>query len=190
MRQNVWGQKIFGHHLCQIWYEHTGIRQEEDPKADLESESTTPALTGPTSWALVCSSSSSIFFCWSSRSCFCLASSCCRISCSWVRLHGLTTGTGVGAGVGAAGGAATAAGAATTGGGAGWAETGCGEDASSDWRHTDVKGSEDKEWFGQNKEKQPQESASTSSSFVTSLLLIETFHFTSSTFQREFGKEY
>ena len=29
----------------------------------------------PTNWALVCSSSSSIFFCWSSSSCFCLAKS-------------------------------------------------------------------------------------------------------------------
>lgn len=68
--------------------------------------------TCPASWAFVCSSSSSIFFCCNSSSCFCLASSCCRISCSWVSPAGAVWGTARGRGGGAG---VTGAGLAGTG---------------------------------------------------------------------------
>lgn len=47
-----------------------------------------------TSCAFVCSSSSSIFFCWSSNNCFCLASNCCLIICSSSKFFSLTGGWG------------------------------------------------------------------------------------------------
>lgn len=66
-----------------------------------------------------------------------MASSCCRISCSWVRLDRLTLEADWEAGTAVAAGAAGGGGGAT-GCGDGVAATGCGEGASSDWKHAEI----------------------------------------------------